>query len=176
MPMTVIVTRNVEDRYRGFLASCMLEIAPGVYTGPRMTSGVRERIWRVLSEWHGILRQGAIVMTWSEPAAPGGPRHTASWRTASQSARFRRDHARAPGARDPSLILPKLLKTLLQQPLACEGFPRPRGDGPTSRPSTEAEEEVPSPARGWSHEPSGLLPDAQGSPARAGMVPSPRTA
>ena len=72
MPMTVIVTRNVEDRYRGFLASCMLEIAPGVYTGPRMTSGVRERVWRVLSVWHGTLRQGAIVMTWSEPGAPGG--------------------------------------------------------------------------------------------------------
>ena len=72
MPMTVIVTRNVEDRYRGFLASCVLEIAPGVYTGPRMTSGVRERIWRVLSDWHGTLRQGSIIMTWSEPAAPGG--------------------------------------------------------------------------------------------------------
>ncbi len=73
MSMTVIVTRNVaEDRYRGFLASCMLEIAPGVYTGLRMTSGVRERIWRVLSEWHGTLRQGTIVMTWSEPGATGG--------------------------------------------------------------------------------------------------------
>ena len=70
--MTVIVTRNVEDRYRGFLASCMLEIAPGVYTGPRMTSGIRERVWRVLVEWHSTLRQGAIVMTWSEPASPGG--------------------------------------------------------------------------------------------------------
>ena len=46
MPMTVIVTRNVEDRYRGFLASCMLEIAPGVYTGPRMTPGVRDRVWQ----------------------------------------------------------------------------------------------------------------------------------
>ena len=72
MPMTVIVTRNVEDRYRGFLASCMLEIAPGVYTGSRMTSGVRERVWRVLSEWHSTLRHGAIVMTWSEPASAGG--------------------------------------------------------------------------------------------------------
>ena len=35
--MTVVVTVNVESRYRGFLASVMLEIAPGVYTGPRMT-------------------------------------------------------------------------------------------------------------------------------------------
>ena len=50
--MTVIVTTNVEGRYRGFLASAMLEIAPGVYTLPNMTSGIRERIWEVLSEWY----------------------------------------------------------------------------------------------------------------------------
>ncbi|TVR13365.1 MAG: type I-E CRISPR-associated endoribonuclease Cas2, partial [Planctomycetota bacterium] len=30
MPMTIVVTNDVADRYRGFLASCMLEIAPGV--------------------------------------------------------------------------------------------------------------------------------------------------
>lgn len=72
MPMTVIVTRNVEDRYRGFLASCMLEIAPGVYTGPRMSASVRERIWKVLREWHEALRRGSIVMTWREPGASGG--------------------------------------------------------------------------------------------------------
>lgn len=46
--MTVVVTRNVEERYRGFLASCMLEIAAGVYTGPRMTTGVRDRVWIAL--------------------------------------------------------------------------------------------------------------------------------
>ena len=28
MPMTVVVTRDVEPRYRGYLASVMLEIAP----------------------------------------------------------------------------------------------------------------------------------------------------
>ena len=32
--MTVVVTINVEGRYRGFLASVMLEIAPG-YTPRR---------------------------------------------------------------------------------------------------------------------------------------------
>ena len=49
--MVVVVTRDVADRYRGFLASCMLEIAPGVYTAPRMTAGVRERSgpsWRLV--------------------------------------------------------------------------------------------------------------------------------
>ena len=38
--MTVVVTINVEARYREFLASAMLEIAPGVYTSPQMTSGI----------------------------------------------------------------------------------------------------------------------------------------
>ena len=42
--MTVVVTRNVPGRYRGFLASCMLEVAPGVYTNPGMTRAVRERV------------------------------------------------------------------------------------------------------------------------------------
>lgn len=72
MGMTVIVTRDVEDRYRGFLASAMLEIAPGVYTSPRLSKAVRERIWAVLRDWHGTLRQGSIVMTWRDPAEPGG--------------------------------------------------------------------------------------------------------
>ena len=67
--MTVIVTVNVEGRYRGFLASAMLEIASGVYTSPNMTSGIRERIWEVLSEWYYQLGQGSIVMTWRDPGA-----------------------------------------------------------------------------------------------------------
>ena len=55
MAMTVVVTRDVEGRYRGFLGSCMLELAPGVYTAPRMTRGIRERVWRVIEAWHGEL-------------------------------------------------------------------------------------------------------------------------
>jgi CRISPR-associated protein Cas2 len=70
--MTVIVTRDVEDRYRGFLSSVMLEVATGVYTGPRLSRGVRERVWRVLSDWHGELRRGSIVMTWRDAGAAGG--------------------------------------------------------------------------------------------------------
>ena len=72
--MTVVVTVNVEARYRGFLASAMLEIAPGVYTSPQMTSGIRERIWDVLSQWYYELGQGSIVMTWRDPAAVGEQR------------------------------------------------------------------------------------------------------
>lgn len=72
MSMTVIVTRDVEDRYRGFLSSVMLEISPGVYTSPRLSKGVRERVWTVLSEWHRSLGNGAIVMTWRDREASGG--------------------------------------------------------------------------------------------------------
>ena len=71
MPMTVVVTRDVTPRFRGFLASCMLEIAPGVYTAPRMRKGVRDRIWNVLRMWHGELGGGSILMTWYDRTAPG---------------------------------------------------------------------------------------------------------
>ncbi len=70
--MTVIVTRDVAARFRGFLSSCMLEIAPGVYTAPKMNRAVRERVWDVMEEWFGELGGGGIVMTWHEPLAPGG--------------------------------------------------------------------------------------------------------
>lgn len=72
MPMTVVVTRDVADRFRGFLASCMLEIAPGVYTSPRMSAGVRERVWAVCEEWFDAVGGGTIVMTWRDDAESGG--------------------------------------------------------------------------------------------------------
>ena len=72
MPMTVVVTRDVEARYRGFLASTMLEVSPGVYVSPDLSSGVRERIWAVVEDWHGALKRGALVMVWRERYAPGG--------------------------------------------------------------------------------------------------------
>ena len=72
MPMTVVVTRDVQARYRGFLASCMLEIAPGIYTAPNMRRGVRERVWKVMEEWYGTLGRGAIVMTWRDASHPAG--------------------------------------------------------------------------------------------------------
>lgn len=70
--MTVLVTVDVAPRFRGFLASCMLEIAPGVYTAPRMSPAVRDRVWSVLTEWFAELGGGGIVMTWREPSQPGG--------------------------------------------------------------------------------------------------------
>lgn len=70
--MTVVVTCNVVMRFRGFLASCMLEIAPGVYTAPKMSRGVRERIWNVLNDWFNNEPQGSIVMTWSDSSLACG--------------------------------------------------------------------------------------------------------
>lgn len=73
MSMTVVVTRNVPERYRGFLASCMLELAPGIYTSPEMSHGVRDRVWAVCTEWCGELPDdGGVLMTWRDKASPGG--------------------------------------------------------------------------------------------------------
>ena len=71
--MTVLVTRNVSDRFRGFISSCMLEIAPGVYTSPNMSAGVRARLWGVLEEWYyELLEEGSIVMTWKDSSIASG--------------------------------------------------------------------------------------------------------
>jgi CRISPR-associated protein Cas2 len=72
MPMTVVVSRNLPDRFRGFLASCMCEVAPGVYTAPRMTAAVRERVWVVLADWFQSEPDQGLLMTWPDSTRPGG--------------------------------------------------------------------------------------------------------
>lgn len=72
MPLAVIVTRDVADRFRGFLSSVMLEIAPAVFVSPRMSKGVRERTWAVLSDWHGAEPRGSVVMVWRDNNEIGG--------------------------------------------------------------------------------------------------------
>ncbi len=71
MPLTVIVTRDVEARYRGFLSSVMLEVSAGVYVAPDMSTGVRKRVWDVVSHWWETLRRGSLVMVWRDKAATG---------------------------------------------------------------------------------------------------------
>ena len=71
MALTVIVTRDVAYRYRGFLASVMLEIAPGVYVAPNLNQGVRTRTWKVMREWHGQEPQGSIIMLWRDAKQTG---------------------------------------------------------------------------------------------------------
>ena len=72
--MAMIVTRNVEARYRGFLASVMLEVAPGVYIAPDLSAAVRKRVWDVLSDWWSFLQTGSIVMVSRDARAVGNLR------------------------------------------------------------------------------------------------------
>lgn len=72
MPMTMVVTRNVSDRTRGFLASSMLELAAGVYSAPRLSVAVRERIWNVLQDWWPYEKDASVIMVWAEKSIPGG--------------------------------------------------------------------------------------------------------
>ncbi|EKS67255.1 MULTISPECIES: type I-E CRISPR-associated endoribonuclease Cas2e [Caballeronia] len=72
MALVVVVTSDVADRFRGFLASVMLEVSAGVYVAPRMNKGVRERTWSVLAEWHGHEPRGSVVMVWRDLDAAGG--------------------------------------------------------------------------------------------------------
>ncbi len=72
MPMTVLMARDAPPRVRGFLASCMLEIGPGLYVSPEMSAGVRDRVWAVIEGWTHDLGQGAVVMAWPDRSAPFG--------------------------------------------------------------------------------------------------------
>lgn len=72
MALVTIVTRDVADRFRGFLSSVMLEVAPCTYVSPNMSKAVRERIWKVMTEWHAHVPTGSIVMIWRDREATGG--------------------------------------------------------------------------------------------------------
>jgi CRISPR-associated protein Cas2 len=49
----------------------MLEVAPGVYTAPRVSPAVRERIWAVITEWFQTEPDSSIVMIWASRTAGG---------------------------------------------------------------------------------------------------------
>lgn len=72
MALTVLITRDVEDRYRGFLASAMLEVAPGVYASPSLSARARDQIWDVLSRWYTQLGRGSITLLYPDRQADGG--------------------------------------------------------------------------------------------------------
>ena len=71
MALTMIVTRNVEMRYRGFLTSVMLEVSPGVYVAPDMSAAVRGRVWQVMSDWWLSIGNGSLTLVWRDTSAPG---------------------------------------------------------------------------------------------------------
>jgi CRISPR-associated protein Cas2 len=72
--MTVVITRDVPDRFRGFLRTIFSEIAPGVFTAPRISQAVRNRIWKVMEAWHRgyDARAGTVLMIWPDEGAAGG--------------------------------------------------------------------------------------------------------
>ena len=72
MSLVMIVTRDVADRFNGFLGSALLEVAPNVFISPRLSKGVRTRIWDVLNSWYGQEPRGAIVMVWRDREQTGG--------------------------------------------------------------------------------------------------------
>lgn len=72
MPLTMVITRDVAARYRGFLASVMPEIAPGVYVSPALSSAIRVRIWAVLEHWWSDAPGGSILLAYPSAATDGG--------------------------------------------------------------------------------------------------------
>lgn len=72
MALTVLITRDVEDRYRGFLSSAMLELAPGVYASPNLNPRARDKIWSVVSDWHAQLQGGSLMLIYPDARADGG--------------------------------------------------------------------------------------------------------
>lgn len=72
MALAVIVIRDMPGRFHGFLSSTMLEVAPNVFIAPQMNPGSRERIWKVLCDWHAHAPQGSAVMVWKDTTATGG--------------------------------------------------------------------------------------------------------
>lgn len=72
MALAMIVIRDVSDRFHGFLSSVMLEVAPNVFVSPRMSPGVRQRVWETMTDWHAHDRRGSLVMLWRDLDAVGG--------------------------------------------------------------------------------------------------------
>jgi CRISPR-associated protein Cas2 len=70
--LVMIVTRDVADRFHGFLASIMLEVAPNLFLSPRMNKGVRERTWAVVSDWYEQEPRGSLVLVWRDLSQVGG--------------------------------------------------------------------------------------------------------
>lgn len=69
--LTLVITRDVDNRYRGLLRSTMVEVAAGIYVSPQINRDARERLWDVVERWHAALRRGCIIMIWRDTDASG---------------------------------------------------------------------------------------------------------
>jgi len=67
MALTVLITRDVEDRYRGFLASAMLEVAPGVYSSPHLL--ISQKYRRQKLNFHDAAESDPHEARWTKPCA-----------------------------------------------------------------------------------------------------------
>ena len=72
MSLTVVITRDVEDRYRGLLASAMLEASAGVYFSNGLSARARDKLWGIVSDWHLQLARGSLTMLFADSASDGG--------------------------------------------------------------------------------------------------------
>lgn len=72
MSLTVVITRDVEDRYRGLLASTMLEAGPGVYVSRSLNARARDDVWQVMVDWHAKLQRGSVTMLFADSKEDGG--------------------------------------------------------------------------------------------------------
>ena len=72
MSLTVLITRDVEDRYRGFLSSTMLEASAGVYVSKGLTPRARDKVWQVVTDWHASLGRGSLTLLYPDSACDGG--------------------------------------------------------------------------------------------------------
>lgn len=72
MSLTVLITRDVEDRYRGYLSSAMLEASAGVYFSDRLSPRARETLWSTVERWYAQLGRGSLQMIYVDSKAEGG--------------------------------------------------------------------------------------------------------
>lgn len=72
MNLTVVITRDVEDRYRGLLSSAMLEASPGVYMSGSLSARARDALWKIMTDWHAQLGRGSIAVLYTDKHADGG--------------------------------------------------------------------------------------------------------
>lgn len=73
MSTTIAITRNAPGRFRGFFASCMLEVGPGIYVAPDLKKSVREEIIETLSSWEQFLPpDGSLLVVWEDSSEPSG--------------------------------------------------------------------------------------------------------
>ena len=72
MSMTLVITNNVEDRFRGFILSCMPEVSSGLYISTNLNNTIRMRMWETLSDWHHSYQSGSIILIYEDKKSLGG--------------------------------------------------------------------------------------------------------